>query len=250
MSGMDKNKFKRFLREWCRFAVRDATGQTFGWPTVVSAVLLGYILKRMGIGAIPNQIENGLAVAVVSWLVALLVAILLTGIKAYRMVKPLKVTITDELRSPNFTFNEDIKGYNVTAVVKNRSSAHLKDCVAYVINAPQADGSIQPRYVEQFDLPPESKKYVHFGYWFSRKPPNSDDPDINLSGPTGAAFGGNRCKVPSPSRLHFRVLAQDIDCNDVHCDLWIDRDARRLRAAQIQESDSDVAKAPNREATT
>ncbi|WP_448166821.1 hypothetical protein [Burkholderia ambifaria] len=63
---MSKNKLKRFLREWCRFAVRDATGQTFGWPTVVSAVLLGYILKRMGIGVIPNQIENGLAVAVVS----------------------------------------------------------------------------------------------------------------------------------------------------------------------------------------
>jgi hypothetical protein len=250
MSGMNKKKLKRFLWEWCRFAVRDATGQTFGWPTVVSAVLLGYILKRTGIGTIPDQIENGLAVAIVSWLVALVAAILLTGIRAYRMVKPLGVTITDELRSPNFTFNEDVKGYSVTAIVKNRSSAHLKDCVAYVINAPHVDGSFQPRYVEQFDLPPESKKYVHFGYWFSRQPPYPDDPDINLSGPTSAGFGGNRCKVPSPSRLHIRVVAQDVDSKDVYCDVWIDTNARRLQVAEVPVRDVAITQTPHRETAT
>ncbi|MFL9954192.1 hypothetical protein PQR65_12375 [Paraburkholderia nemoris] len=247
---MDKKKRKRFLKEWCRFAVRDATGQTFGWPTVVSAVLLTHILKRMGVSTISDQVENGLAVAAVSWLVALAAAVVLTGIRAYRVVKPLVVTITDELRSPDFAFNEQFKGYNATAVVTNRSSAHLKDCVAYVMNAPDVDGTPLPRFVEKFDLPPECKKYVYFGYWFSRESPNPDDPEINLSGPTAAGFGGNRCKVPSPSRLHVRIQAQDVDSKDVCCDVWIDTTARRLRAVEAQQPDDSNPQTPNREIAT
>ena len=228
---MKRNEFKRFVREWLRFAIKDASAQTFGWPTVVSAVLLAYILKRMGVESIQSQIGNGLAVAVVSWLVALAFAFFTAGMKAYWMVKPISVTVTDNLVSPTFSFTDGAKGYNATAIVINRSNAHIKDCVAYVMNAPQADGKIHPRYVEQFDLPPGAKKLVHFGYWFSRQSPHCDDPDINLSGPTSAGFSGNRCKVASPFQLHLRIQAQDIDVKDIHRSLSIDRDIRRLRVS-------------------
>lgn len=234
----DKAKLKHFLRHWLRFAVRDATGQTFGWPTVVSAVLLAYILKRLGVAPISNQLESGLAIAVVSWLIALAVAIVTTAIQAYRMVKPLEVTITDDLRQPSFVFDEKAKGYSATAIVCNRSGAHLKDCVAYVMNAPSGDGTPRPRFVEQFDLPPETKKYVHFAYWFSREQPYTDDPDINLSGPTSAGFGGNRCRVGSPTNVHFRIQAQDVDTVDLLCELWIDSTARCLRARDVQTTSS------------
>lgn len=149
---------------------------------------------------------------------------------------PLTLSITDAVRSPDFTFNDQIHGYSVATVVQNRSDVHWKDCTAHVMNAPLYDGSTGPRFVEKFDLPPKSKKTVYIAYWFSRESPNPDDKDIGLTGPVAACFGGNVCRVPgSGTNLHIRIRPQEADSKDVHCRVWIDTAARRLRAEQLSD---------------
>jgi hypothetical protein len=102
------------------------------------------------------------------------------------------------------------------------------------MNAPQADGSTGPRFVEKFDLPPKSKKIVFVAYWFSREPFHPDDKDIGLSGPVSESFDGNICRHPGPAAiLHIRIDPQDSDAKDVHCRVWIDEIERRLRAAAL-----------------
>lgn len=231
---MNSRKTWRFLLQWCHFAIRDAAAQAFGWPTIASAVLLVYFLPLFGVRAIPNQIANNLAIAAASMMIALVVYVFAGFFKAYRLMKPLVVTATDDVRSPDFAFHEKVRGYNVTVVVSNRSVAHLRDCVAYVTNAPCSDGSVRPRFVEKFDLPPKCNKNIFIAYWFSRESPNLDDKDIGLTGPTSATFGGNVCRVPGPEAiLHVKIEAPDVDSKDIRCRVWIDGTSRRLKALQL-----------------
>ncbi|MDP9582251.1 UNVERIFIED_ORG: hypothetical protein J2791_001533 [Burkholderia contaminans] len=213
--------------------MRDAVAQAFGWPTLLSAAVLGYILPKVGIGDIPNQITNNLAIAVASWAIGFVVYLFAACLKAYWRIVPLNLSITDDVRSPDFTFNDQFRGYSVATIVQNKSDVHL-NCNAYVMNAPQHDGSTGPRFVEKFDLPPKAKKTVFVAYWFSREPPHTDDKDIRLSGPTGSGFGGNMCWVSgTAARLHVRINPQDGDSKDVYCRVWIDTATRRLRAQQL-----------------
>ncbi|WP_318833485.1 hypothetical protein [Burkholderia cepacia] len=225
----------RFLWHWLRYAMRDAVAQAFGWPTLLSAAVLGYILPKVGIGDIPNQIANNLAIAAVSWAIGFVVYLFAACLKAYWRIVPLTLSITDDVRSPDFTFNDQFRGYSVATIVQNRSDVHW-NCNAYVMNAPQHDGSTGPRFVEKFDLPPKAKKTVFVAYWFSREPPHADDKDIRLSGPTGSGFGGNMCWVPgTAARLHVRVHPQDAGSKDIYCRVWIDTATRQLRAQQLPE---------------
>jgi hypothetical protein len=126
--------------------------------------------------------------------------------KTRQYMQPLVLTVVDDVRSPDFTFNDHFRGYSAATIVQNRSDVHLKDCTAFVMNAPQYDGAIGTRFVEKFDLPPKSKKTVFIAYWFSRELPNTDDKDFGISGPVGACFGGNVCRVPGPTAvLHIRT---------------------------------------------
>jgi|UniRef100_UPI0038BA2750 hypothetical protein len=231
---MNTANTRHFLWHWCRYAIRDAAARAFGWPTLVSAAVFGYLLPKVGIGAISNQIESNVAVAVVSWAIGFVVYLFAGFFKAHRLLRPLAVTVTDDVRSPDFAFHDQVRGHNVAVIARNRSDVHLKDCIAYVMNAPQGDGSVSPRFVEKFDLPPKSNKTVFVAYWFSRELPNTDDKDIGLNGPSGACFGGNVCGVPGPAAiLHIRIHPQDADSKDLCCRVWIDESARRLRAAQL-----------------
>jgi hypothetical protein len=231
---MNSANVRRFLGHWCRFAFRNALAQTFSWPTMISAVVLGYSLpKILGIRAFPNQVETNLAVAAVSLVIALGVNMVIAPFKAYRAVRPFVVSVTDDVRSPDFVFNENVRGYNATVVVHNRSSLFIKDCVAHVLNAPSRDGSVQPRFVEQFDLPPKSKKNVFIAYWFSRESNGGDDRDIGISGPMSPTFGGNICRVSAPAILNVKVHAPDVDSKDVACRVWIDAATRRLKAEEL-----------------
>lgn len=230
---MRRAKVKSFLLQGCRFAIRDAAAQTFGWPTILSAALLGYVLTRLGIKAFQNPVESNVAVAGISLSLALFVNIFIASFKAYRVVKPFTVTVTDEVRSPDFAFNEKVRGFSAAVVVRNRSVAFLKDCVAYVMNVPSADGLCHPRFVEKFDLPPMSNKTIFIAYWFTREHPNLDDNDIGIPGPTSASFGGNVCRIPGPEALlDVKIKTEDIDDQEIRCRVWIDKESRRLRAAQ------------------
>ena len=119
-------------------------------------------------------------------------------------------------------------GRAIRPIVQNRSDVHLKDCIAYVRNAPQHDGSRLPRFVETFDLPPKSKKTVVVAYWFSPELRNTDDKDA------GNCFGGNVCRVPgTETNLHIRIDPQDAESKHVHCRMWVDTSAGKLRAEQL-----------------
>jgi hypothetical protein len=224
---------RRVAWHWCRFAIRDSAAQAFGWPTVASAVMVAYLLKRAGVVSSPNTVENNLAIAAGSWLIALAFYVFTAAFKAYRLVRPLALTITDDIRSPDFSFNEKARGYNVAVVVSNRSVMHLKDCVAYVMDVPDHDGAPRPRFVEKFDLPPKSKKNVFVAYWFSRVPPNPDDKDIGITGTVSASFGGNICRVPAETIISIKIQAQETDSKNVRCRVWIDQTSRRLRGIQL-----------------
>lgn len=230
---MNRAKTKRSLWHWFRNAIRDAA-KAFGWPTLLGAALLGYLLPKAGIAAIPNQIANNVAVAAASWIVGFAAYLSAALFKAHSRIEPLAVKVTDDARSPDVGSHHQVRGYNVAVVVRNRSDAHLKDCAAYVMNAPQADGSTGPRFVEKFDLPPKSKKTVFVAYWFSREPFHPDDKDIRLSGPVSESFNGNVCRIRGPAAiLHVRIDPQDLGSKDVYCRVWIDESVRRLRAAAL-----------------
>lgn len=231
---MDWKRTRLFIRRWLWYTIHDAFAQTFGWLTLFGGSCGGFILAKFGFSATNDQFTNNVVGAVGGFILGVGVYAIIGFFKTRRYIQPLALSITDDVRSPDFTFNDQFRGYSVATIVQNRSDMHWKDCTAHVMNAPLYDGSTGPRFVEKFDLPPKSNKTVYIAYWFSREPPNPDDKDIGLTGPVAACFGGNVCRVPGTgTKLHIRVRPQDADGKDVHCRVWIDTAARRLRAEQL-----------------
>lgn len=203
----------------------------------------GYILAKIGVRVSSDLLTSNVVGAVGGFVVGVGVYAIVGFSKTRRYMQPLVLSVADDVRSPDFTFNDQFRGYSVATIVQNRSDVHLKDCSAYVMNAPLYDGSTGPRFVEKFDLPPKSKKTVFIAYWFSREPPNPDDKDIGLTGPVGACFGGNVCRVPGTETiLHIRIHPQEMDAKDVCCRVWIDESERRLRAAPLPAAMTDDAR--------
>lgn len=231
---MDWKQTRRSLRRWLWYTIHDAFAQTFGWLTLFGGSFGGFMLAKFGISATNDQFKNNVVGAVGGFVVGVVFYAIVGVFKTRRYMQPLALSITDKARSPDFTFNDQFRGYSVATIVLNRSDVFLKDCSAYVINAPLYDGSTGPRFVEKFDLPPKSKKTVFIAYWFSREPPNPDDQDIGLTGPVAACWGGNVCRVPgSGTNLHIRIRSQDAASKDVRCRVWIDTAARRLSAEPL-----------------
>ncbi len=233
---MITTRVKRFLWQWCCLTFSDAVPQIFGWPTLLSAAALSYLLQLAGFGAIQDQTSNNFALAVVSYAIALMVNFFIAAFKAYRLVKPLVVTVSDDIPSPALSFNDKMRGYAVTVVVFNRSVAQLNDCAAYVMNAPLYNGEIGPFFVEKFDMPPKSMRYVQIAYWFSREAPNVDDGNIRLAGPVSSGYAEATCALPvSGADLHIRIQAQGTDSKDVQCRVWVDKESRQLKSEQRHE---------------
>lgn len=234
---MDWKQVWMFARRWIWYTVRDAFTQTFGWLTLFGTSFSGFIFTKLGIAATTDQFTNNVIGAVGGFVIGLGVYAIIGFFKTQRYVQPLALSITDDLRSPDFTFNDQFRGYSVATIVQNRSDVHLNGCTAHVMNAPLYDGSTGPRFVEEFDLAPKSKATIYIAYWFSREQPNADDHDIGLTGPVAACFGGNVCRVPgNGTNLHIRIRPQDADSKDVHCRVWVDTSARKLRASQCGET--------------
>jgi hypothetical protein len=233
---MDWKRTRRFMRRWLWYAIHDAFAQTFGWLTLFGTSFGGFLLATLKVPATTDPMTNNVIGAVGGFVIGVCVYTVVGFFKTRRYMQPLALAITDDMRTPDFTFNDQVRGYSVATIVQNRSDVHLNGCTAHVMNAPLYDGSTGPRFVEKFDLPPKSKMTVYIAYWFSRELPNPDDQDIGLTGPAAACWGGNVCRVPgNGANLHIRILLQDADSKDVHCRVWIDTVARRLRAEQVTE---------------
>lgn len=231
---MDWKKTRIFMCRWLWYTIRDAFSQTFGWLTLFGGSVGGYILAKFGFGVANNQFTNNLVGAANGFAIGIGVYAVVGFFKTRQFMQPLALSIKDDVRSPDFTFNDQVRGYSVATVVQNRSDVHLRDCTAHVMNAPLYDGSTGPRFVEKFDLPPKSNKTVYIAYWFSREPPNPDDQDIGLTGPVVACFGGNVCRVPgSGTNLHIQIRPHDADSKDIYCRVWLDSAVRRLRAEPL-----------------
>lgn len=224
------------MRRWLRYTFHDAFAQTFGWLALFGGSVGGFVLAKFGIHTASDQLTINIIGAAGGFLVGLCVYAVVGFFKTQRYMQPLVLSITDNIRSPDFTCNDQVCGYSVATIVQNRSDVHWKDCTAHVMNAPLYDGSIGPRFVEKFDLPPKSKKTVYIAYWFSREPPNPDDQDIGLTGPVAAFWDSNVCRVPgSGTELQIRIHPQDADSKDVRCRMWVDMTARRLRAELLSD---------------
>lgn len=231
---MDWKRMQLFSRQWLWYTFRDAFSQTFGWLTLFGGWFGGFVLVKFGVQVATDQVTSNVVAAVGGFVIGVAVYGVVGFFKTRSRMQPLILTVADDIRPPDFTFNNKVRGYSVAAIVQNRSDVLLKDCSAYVMNAPLYDGSIGPRFIEKFDLPPKSKKTVVVAYWFSRQPPNPDDQDIGLTGPVAACWGGNVCRVPGRgTNLHIRIRSQDAASKDVRCRVWIDTAARRLSAEPL-----------------
>ncbi|GGY34829.1 hypothetical protein GCM10008098_30060 [Rhodanobacter panaciterrae] len=225
---------------WFGIAARDALSAAFGWATIVNVAALAYVGQKLGFSVSAGQgWSQVLFYAAICFSVGVAIAFavnlaFVSHFKAYRELRPLALGIRNNLRSPDFVCNNTARGYNASVTVTNRSSRHLLDCVVHILNAPQVDGSIRPRFVEKFDLPPKSTRTIFIAYWFSRQLPNSDDPAVNLSGPVGAGFGGNRSAVSSGSVLQVRVAAPDVPTKHIGCTVCIDNQQRLLRTTAMK----------------
>ena len=233
---MDREKTLVFVQRWLSYMVHDAYAQTFGWLSLVGGPVGGFLLTRFGFHATAtnNQFTNNV-IGVVGGFVAGLGFYAIFGFfKTRRYMQPIIVTVADGVQSPASMFSDQFRNYSVAAIVRNRSDVHVNNCTAYVMNAPQDDGSIGMRLIEKFDMPPKSEKTVDVAYWTSREPPYSDDNDIGLVGPPGNGWDGNACRVPdTETRLHIRINPPGRECKDLHCRVWIDTTARRLRAEPL-----------------
>jgi hypothetical protein len=226
----------QFLKHWMLFTVRDTIAQLFGWLAIAGGIVDGF-LPAIGVPLVPRSVANTLVPVWIGAAIGFVVYLLIGFVKAYRHLHPLVVSVTDDLRSPDFAFNERARGYSAAVIVRNRSEAHLMDCIVYVVNAPQTGDEVAPRFVEKFDLPPRSRKVVYFAYWFSREPPNVDDMDIGLSGPPGGCFDGNVCRTRgADANLDIRIHSPDSVGVDVQCRVWIEAETRQLRAQQLSMS--------------
>ncbi len=227
---------------WIGIAARDALSAAFGWATIVNVAALAYVGQKLGFSVSAGQgWSQALFYAAICFCVGVSIAFavnlaFVSHIRAYRELRPLALGVRDDLRSPNFVFNNTVRGYNASVTVTNRSSRHLLDCVVHVLNAPQADGAIGPRFVEKFDLPPKSTRTIFIAYWFSRQPPNCDDTAVNLSGPVSAGFGGNRSLVSSGTVLQVQVTAPDVPTKHIGCSVRIDDQRRLIRATAVKPS--------------
>lgn len=231
---MKRKRSLVFMRRWLWYTVHDAFAQTFGWLSLIGGSVSGFILAKFGVSVTNDQFTNNVVGAVGGFVIGVGVYAIVGVFKTRRYTQPLALSITDDVPSPDFAFNDQFRGYSVATIVKNRSDVYWKDCTAHVMNAPLYDGSTGPRLVEKFDLPPKSKKTVFVAYWFSREAPNPDDQDIGLTGPVAACWDGNVCRVPgSGANLHIRICPQDAEGEDVRCRVWIDMAARRLRAEPL-----------------
>lgn len=231
---MNWTKARLFMRRWLWYTIHDAFAQTFGLLSLIGSSSGGFLLAKFGIHVANDQFTSNVVGALGGFAVGIGVYAIVAVFKTLRFMQPLAVRVADDVRSPDFTFNDQVRGYNVAAIVRNRSDVHLTDCNVHVMNAPQHDGSTGPRFVDKFDLPPKSEKTVGVAYWSSREPPYSDDNDIGLAGPAGNGLGGNPCRVPgAETNLHLRVHPYGKDNKDIHCRVWIDTAARRLRAMKL-----------------
>ena len=229
-----------FLRHCFYFAWIDALSAAFGWATVINAAALVYLAGRLGIAINsgqnwPSILLYASACFVVGLVIAFAINFLFVApVKAYRLMRPLVVHISGEARSPDFVFHESARGYNSTVVVRNRSHVHLLDCTAHIIGVIWHDGKKYDRFVEKFDLPPTSTKNIYVAYWFARDGEWSDDKEINLSGPVGAGFGGNRLTVPSEgTELTVKIEARGVETKFVRCRVWVDKNRRTLVTAHL-----------------
>jgi hypothetical protein len=230
------------LRLWFEFAARDAIRAAFGWATVVNVAALTYLSSKLGLSIAAGQgWTQTLSYAVVCFLIGVAIAfvvnlVFVAPLKVFRDLQPLTLKVSDAVESPTLLQSREIRGHEIFIRVRNRSERHILDCVLHILNAPQADHSIGPRFVEKFDLPPKATRLIAVAYWFSRPLPNGDDLHINLSGPTGAGFGGNRSSVPSHSTLKIQVRAPDAPTKYMYCDVSIDQRTRTLTAHERDSS--------------
>jgi len=226
-------ELKRVFKNWWQIAICDSWALTFGFPTVFS-VLVVPGLKKLEILPSGGEIWNNMYSTIASFLIALVVCSIPALSKAYKILRPLVLTIADDIRSPVLDSDSPHRRHNVMVVVENRSGIHLKDCVAYLMNISRGDGTSGARQVEQFDLPPKCQKNVAIAYWDSREAPYSDDKGINLHGPYAAGYGGNRIILPGPEEiLHVKVCMQNNDSKDLSCRVWIDETSRSLRGQKL-----------------
>lgn len=187
---------RRFIGHWWKTTIGDSWAQTFAWPTVISSSVTYSLLHALGFKSIiSSPLWSNVVNAGIGFVFALVVCSIVAINKARKIMRPLELAVTDDTSNPGPDSIEINRMHNVAITVYNRSSIHLKDCVAFVMDVRGPDGTVGPRWVEQFDLPPKCRKNVNVAYWCSRGLPNVDDKDINLSGPTGAGFGaiGSLC---------------------------------------------------------
>jgi hypothetical protein len=235
---MELKKIIFFLRHSLYFAVLDSLSAAFGWATVINGAALIYVGNRLGVDITSGQSwPSTLFYAAACFIVGLAIAFTINLFfispgKAYRLMRPLVLNVSGEMRSPDFVFNNIARGYNSTVVIKNRSHVHILDCTAHIEDLTWEDGRKFNRFVEKFDLPPKSTKYIHVAYWFSRDGQDSDDKMINLSGPVGSGFGGNRFAIPiDETHLKIKIEAPSIEIKHIKCRVWVDRSLRKLMTA-------------------
>ncbi|WP_321941655.1 hypothetical protein [Paraburkholderia tropica] len=231
---MDRKQTQLFIRRWLFYTTRDAFTQTFGWLSLIGSSAGGFFLGKFGLSVPADALVANFVGAIGGFIVGFGIYAVVGFFKTRQYMQPLTLSIADDIRSPDFTCDDQVCGYSVATIVRNRSDVHWKDCTAHVMNAPLHDGTSGPRFVEKFDLPPKTSKTIYIAYWFSREPPNSDDQDIGLTGPAAACWGGNVRRVPgNGTHLHIRIRSQDTASKDVHCRVWIDKTARKLRAGPL-----------------
>lgn len=229
-----------FARHCLHFATADALSAAFGWATVINGAALVYLAGRAGIAINSGQGWSSILLyAAACFFVGLVIAffinlVLVTPVKAHRLMWPLVLHISNDDRSPDYVFHETARGFNSTVKVTNRSHEYLLDCAAHILGVTLPTGERHDRFVEKFDLPPRSTKNVYVAYWFARDGQWSDDKEINLCGPVAAGIGGNLLSVSADgAELTVRIQAPGKETKCIRCRVWVDKTSRKLMTSHL-----------------
>lgn len=230
---------RQFIRHWFLFTLQDATTAAFGWAAIPGAALLFAIIKAKFPKFVVNNVSSTLLYAAggaaAAWVIAFLgIAIFRSPIRAYFMLKPLKVT-TNYRRQPPAART----GYQTdqaSVLIRNRSAEHLLDCAVRITQIEEVSTGYLfehdklPRFVQGFDLPSKSTRYATLAYWTTREPPREDDSGINIAGPAAAGYyNGNVMRLPvSDYELRISITVPGSHTETANCRVWIDD--RHLKA--------------------
>lgn len=226
--------FNRAFKHWLDASWYGLGSGVFGWGGIAGAAIFGSVSQRYASIAVYGQdwpwippLASAIFAVVI---VAMINAVFLAPIRAWRMLHPFKIKLVSGQLETVYP-GESFPRQSAAVLIENASYKQRPNCVLHICSIADFDNQHHalPRQVCEFSLLSGEIKQIAFLTWTTRNPPLSNDIDFQLSGPTGWGLDGNLVNLPIGSYdIDIRVGIHQSDPVVLRCQVWVD--SNNLRA--------------------